>query len=374
MRKLCFTERPLEFSKIAHKSLESSNSLSSLFFFSLCLISSLASPFFSHGQRSLSFFPPSVRLQDRRRPGGFLPSRVQRQSGSAGARGRRRERTSGRSACWCARAGAAARELRAGGGRSAGSRGGRRARPRRWLKRGQSGAAPGSARGAGEPEAALAAREQRAACVSAGLGWLAAAQVPCEQVLAQEDYGPSKQQWVLGGRRVLARAAAAQLNASARQRRSGRAREDQHARTSSTARRWCGRWQDWRWAVGGAERVWVEASGWRARGWSYGAGRPRAAEGSVWEGQLETAAPRTSFPVASSDDAQARVRGETRWWSTQATEVAAQVWAGEPRARVQQQEAHGVAVQACTDGAEARQGRGECMSGNRKKKSNRAGR
>jgi hypothetical protein len=44
------------------------------------------------------------------------------------------------------------------------------------------------------------------------------------------------------------------------------------------------------------------------------------------------------------------------------------VWAGEPRARVQQQEAHGVAARTCTDGAEARQGRGECGPGNRRRR------
>jgi hypothetical protein len=176
MRKLCFTERSLQFSKIAHKSLGSSDSLSSLFFFSLCLISSLASPFFSHGRRSLSFFPPSVRLQERRRPGGFLPSRVQRQSGSARARGRRRERASGRSACWRTRSGAAARALCAGSGRSAGSRGGRRARLRRWLKQGRSDGPRqcvwrGRARGgAGSAGAACGVRERRARVAGGGSG------------------------------------------------------------------------------------------------------------------------------------------------------------------------------------------------------------
>jgi hypothetical protein len=88
-----------------------------------------------------------------------------------------------------------------------------------------------------------------------------------------------------------------------------------------------------------AAQMWASSNGAqvRARGWSYGAGRPRAAEGSAWESQLATAAPRASFPVASSDDAQAREHGEIRWWSTQATEVAAQMWAGEAgEARVQQ--------------------------------------
>jgi hypothetical protein len=152
MRKLCFTERSLQFSKIAHKSLGSSNSLSSLFFFSLCLISSLASPFFSHGRRSLSFFPPSVWLQERRRPGGFLPSRVQRQSGSAGARSRRRgtgggclaERCAGRQA-----PGGAARCGRSGSGggwpRRASGRGFRRlAAPVSQCAGGAGGAAGGA--------------------------------------------------------------------------------------------------------------------------------------------------------------------------------------------------------------------------------------
>jgi hypothetical protein len=59
MRNLHFIERPLQFSEIAYKSLGSSNSLSSLFFFSLCLIPSLASPFFSP-QAALPFLPPSL--------------------------------------------------------------------------------------------------------------------------------------------------------------------------------------------------------------------------------------------------------------------------------------------------------------------------
>jgi hypothetical protein len=59
--------------------------------------------------------------------------------------------------------------------------------------------------------------------------------------------------------------------------------------------------------------MWASSNGAQvhARGWSYGAGRPRAAEGSAWQSQLATAAPRASFPVASSDDAQARVRGRS---------------------------------------------------------------
>jgi hypothetical protein len=87
-----------------------------------------------------------------------------------------------------------------------------------------------------------------------------------------------------------------------------------------------------------AAQMWASSNGAqvRAHGWSYGAGRPRATEGSAWESQLATAALRASFPMASCDDAQARVRGETRWWSTQATEVVAQMRTGKPRARVQQ--------------------------------------
>jgi hypothetical protein len=104
--------------------------------------------------------------------------------------------------------------------------------------------------------------------------------------------------------------------------------------------------------------MWASSNGAqvRERGWSHGAGRSRAAEGSAWESQLTTAAPRASFPVASSDDAQARVRGRSCGDGCGAGSCGTH------------------AARACTDGAEARQGRGEYGSGNRRKKSNRAGR
>jgi hypothetical protein len=83
MRKLCFKERSQQFSKIAHKSLGSSNSLSSLFFFSLCLISSLASPFFSPRAALPSFLPPSAAL------GRHGSKRLRRRAGPAQTRSRR---------------------------------------------------------------------------------------------------------------------------------------------------------------------------------------------------------------------------------------------------------------------------------------------
>jgi hypothetical protein len=66
-----------------HKSLGSSNSLSSLFFFFLCLIPSLASPFFSPRAVLPSFLPPSAAL------GRHGSKRLRRRAGPAQTRSRR---------------------------------------------------------------------------------------------------------------------------------------------------------------------------------------------------------------------------------------------------------------------------------------------
>jgi hypothetical protein len=160
-------------------------------------------------------------------------------------------------------------------------------------------AAPrGRARGSGRGRARLGARvggAEAAARAGAERAWASAG----ERARRQAQRGGSarrkraREAWWRAGDRLVALGSAQVAQSAGR-------RWNRHSGAGSPSSRNCARLQAA--AQMGASSNSAQV---RARGWSYGAGRPHAAEGSAWESQLATAALRASFPVASSDDARA---------------------------------------------------------------------